>query len=100
MLPIQTTSLEGVSLRTQMSALGQKQTDAVQNAMSALPPIANAKADIRKRPCPLYHQKRTCAAHTLLSALSQKRTLRDLSGMSAKWCITPHTSYRGRPRSN
>jgi hypothetical protein len=32
-----------------MSALGQKQTCAVQNVMSALPPIATAKADFRKR---------------------------------------------------
>ena len=30
-----------------MSALGQKPTYAVQNGMSALPPIATAKADIR-----------------------------------------------------
>jgi len=30
-----------------MSALGQKQTYAVQNGMSALPPIATAKADSR-----------------------------------------------------
>ena len=29
-----------------MSALGQKQTHAVQQRMSALPPIATAKADI------------------------------------------------------
>jgi hypothetical protein len=29
-----------------MSALGQKQTYALQQAMSALPPIATAKADI------------------------------------------------------
>jgi len=34
-----------------MSALGQKQTHAVQQRMSALPPIATAKADIRKRSC-------------------------------------------------
>ena len=34
-----------------MSALGQKQTYAVQQRMSALPPIATAKADIRKRSC-------------------------------------------------
>jgi hypothetical protein len=33
----------------QMSALGQKRTYAVQNGMSALPPIATAKADSRKR---------------------------------------------------
>jgi len=32
--------------RQQMSALGQKQTCAAQNGMSALPPIATAKADI------------------------------------------------------
>jgi hypothetical protein len=32
-----------------MSALGQKQTCAPQNAMSALPPIATVKADFRKR---------------------------------------------------
>jgi len=31
-----------------MSALGQKQTCAVQNVMSALPPIATAKADMPK----------------------------------------------------
>src|SRR5262245_3270208 len=30
-----------------MSALGQKQTYAVQQSMSALPPIATAKADMR-----------------------------------------------------
>jgi hypothetical protein len=44
-----------------MSALGQKQTCAAQKGMSALPPIATAKADFRKGPCPLYSQERTCA---------------------------------------
>jgi hypothetical protein len=35
-----------------MSALGQKQTYAAQQVMSALPPIATAKADIgSSRPC-------------------------------------------------
>jgi len=58
-----------------MSALGQKQTYALQKAMSALPPIATAKADIRKRSCLLYPQKRTCAVQELMSALGQKRTL-------------------------
>src|SRR5262245_35589601 len=57
-----------------MSALGQKQTHAVQQRMSALPPIATAKADIRKRSCPLYPRKQTCAAHEAMSALGQKRT--------------------------
>jgi hypothetical protein len=33
-----------------MSALGQKRTYAVHKGMSALPPIATAKADIRKTP--------------------------------------------------
>ena len=32
-----------------MSALGQKQTFAVQKAMSALPPIATAKADFLQK---------------------------------------------------
>jgi hypothetical protein len=44
-----------------MSALGQKRTYAAQQVMSALPPIATAKADFRARSCPLYPQKRTCA---------------------------------------
>src|SRR5262249_19617155 len=34
-----------------MSALGQKQTYAAHKGMSALPPIATAKADFRKRSC-------------------------------------------------
>src|SRR5262245_57564128 len=42
--------------------------------MSALPPIATAKADIGKTSCLLYPRKRTCAVHTLMSALGQKRT--------------------------
>ena len=40
----------------------------------ALPPIATAKADARKRSCPLYPHKRTCAVQTRMSALGQKRT--------------------------
>src|SRR5262249_22071662 len=47
--------------RGPMSALGQKRTHAAQQAMSALPPIATAKADIRKRSCLLCPRKRTCA---------------------------------------
>src|SRR5262249_28364691 len=57
-----------------MSALGQKQTYAVQKPMSALPPIATAKADFRKRSCLLYPRKRTCAVRLAMSALGQKRT--------------------------
>src|SRR5262249_12456177 len=58
----------------QMSALGQKRTFAVQNLMSALPPIATAKADFRKSSCLLYPRKRTCAVQLGMSALGQKRT--------------------------
>src|SRR5215467_6384925 len=57
-----------------MSALGQKQTCALQNVMSALPPIATAKADFRRRSCPLYPRKRTCAVQLGMSALGQQRT--------------------------
>src|SRR4029434_7369066 len=45
-----------------MSALGQKRTYALQQAMSALHPIATAKADMRKRSCPLCPQADMCSA--------------------------------------
>src|SRR5262249_49102564 len=61
-----------------MSALGQKQTYALQKAMSALPPMATAKADSRKRLCLLYPRKRTLALHLRRSALGQKQTSRHL----------------------
>ena len=57
-----------------MSALGHKQTCASQKAMSALPPIATAKADILNRLCLLSPQKRTCAVQGHMSAMGQKRT--------------------------
>src|SRR4029434_5537774 len=60
--------------RGPMSALGQKQTCAPQKAMSALPPIATAKADFRIRSCLLYPRKRTCAVQLRMSAMGQKRT--------------------------
>ena len=56
-----------------MSALGQKPTFAVQKGMSALLPIATAKANFRKRPCLLYPRKRTCAVQLVMSAMGQKR---------------------------
>src|SRR6185437_7238432 len=62
-----------------MSALGDQQTSALQKGMSAIPPIATAKANFRTTPCPLYPRKRTCAAHKLMSALGQKQTCSDLS---------------------
>src|SRR5262245_12569415 len=58
-----------------MSALGHKPTYAPQQGMSALPPIATAKADMPKWSCLLYPQKRTCAVHYPMSALGHKRTL-------------------------
>jgi hypothetical protein len=54
-----------------MSALGHKQTYAVHNGMSALPPTATAKADMRKWSCLLYPRKRTFAVHKSMSALGQ-----------------------------
>src|SRR5215475_5543134 len=64
----------GILRRGMMSALGQKQTYAVQHGMSALLPIATAKADSRKRSCLLYPRKQTLAVRTPMSALGQKRT--------------------------
>jgi hypothetical protein len=49
---------------------GHKRTFAV----SALLPIATAKADSCKSPCPLYPQKQTFAVQLGMSALGQKRT--------------------------
>src|SRR5262249_10065979 len=57
-----------------MSALGHKQTFAMQKAMSAFPPIATAKADSSNRSCLLYPRKRTCAPQLGMSALGHKRT--------------------------
>jgi hypothetical protein len=47
---------------------------ALQKVMSALQPIATAKADLRKTPCLLYPRKRTCAVQLAMSAKGQKRT--------------------------
>src|SRR5215475_234448 len=63
-----------------MSALGQKQTYAVHQPMSALPPIATAKADIRTRSCLLCPRKRTCAVQRRMSAKGHKR-------------LCPHSDY-------
>src|SRR5215510_10742662 len=78
-------------LGVQMSALGHKRTFAMHKLMSALPPIATAKADIRKRSCPLYTRKRTCALQLQMSALGQKRTSRALFDD----LISPRKEFRG-----
>ena len=62
---------EGLDGRDTMSALGHKRTCALQQAMSALPPIATAKANSRKRSCLLYPRKRTCALRSPMSAKGQ-----------------------------
>src|SRR5262245_13122618 len=63
-----------VTANGQMSALGQKPTYVVQKSMSALHPIATAKADIGVLSCPLYPRKRTHAAQQRMSAKGHKRT--------------------------
>jgi len=80
-----------------MSALGQKQTHAVQQRMSALPPIPTEKADIRKRSCQLYPRKRTFNAliNSLGSSVPSRRirpSLKDISTASR-----PETLY-SQPR--
>jgi hypothetical protein len=66
-----------------MSALGQRQTYAVQQVMFALPPIGSAKADSPKRSCPHLPRKRTCAVQEGMSALPPKATWNAFSPMSA-----------------
>src|SRR5262245_31651701 len=43
--------------------------------MSAIPPIATAKADLRKQSCLLYPRKRTCTVQNRMSATGHKQTL-------------------------
>jgi hypothetical protein len=57
------------AILARMSALGQKQTYAVHQPMSALPPIATAKADFRQTPCLLYPRKRALTAW-IITAMS------------------------------
>jgi hypothetical protein len=59
-----------------MSALGHKQTYALQKAMSAITPIATAKADIGRLSCLLYPRKRTCTVQSEMSAKGHKRTFK------------------------
>src|SRR5262245_61966855 len=54
-----------------MSALGQKLTYAAHNGMSALLPIATAKADIGKPSCLFYPRKRTLTGAIGMSAKCQ-----------------------------
>src|SRR5262245_61235093 len=81
-----------------MSALGQKQTFALHQPMSALPPITTANADFPQKSCPLYPRKRrrlrfsACplwanSGHgsvflRFMSALMQARRCRQISNQS------------------
>src|SRR5262245_31346593 len=51
--------------------------------MSALPPIATAKADFRKRSCLLCSRKRTDAAQNEMSATGQLRSYKTKTNWSA-----------------
>src|SRR5262245_12873135 len=57
--------------------------------MSALPPIATAKADIRKRSCLLYSRKRTCTVQEAMSASGQKRTFAECRNgkTTSRWSL-------------
>ena len=57
--------------------------------MSALPRIATAKADSRKRSCLLYPRKRTCAVQRGMSALGQKRA-HAVQQNDTRWCLLDH----------
>jgi hypothetical protein len=77
-----------------MSALGQKQTYAVQNGMSALLPIATAKADSRERLCPVCPRKRHQMRHMEcpLRAKSGHRLDRTLN-VKTPSCRLPHVRF-------
>jgi len=72
-----------------MSALGHKHKCAVHQPMSALLPIATAKADMCQWSCPLYPRKRTFVATAGMSAKGQKRTLSLYSITSSTMESTP-----------
>ena len=60
--------------------------------MSALPPIATAKADIRNSPCLLYPRKRTCAVQLGMSALGHVWTAPSWQGLASRlqhWSVQP-----------
>ena len=80
-----------------MSALGQKRTYAVENGMSALRPIATAKATSRKRSCPLYPQKRTCAVFIRLFKNRLTRNLNEPTASAHQLAIISGTRQGRSP---
>ena len=75
-----------------MSALGQEQTYASQKAMSALPPIATAKADLPQWSCPLTPESGhvQCKLKCLLRAISglTQRSKNDRYSMTSSAAIS------------
>src|SRR5262245_51674501 len=76
---------EVYQIKAAMSALGQKQTCAVHQSMSALPPIATAKADSRARSCPLYPRKETSPSVIGISAKYTSRQRAKFVRRQTKW---------------
>src|SRR5262245_5611097 len=70
-----TAQMSALPLKADMCTARGHVRYALPQAMSALPPIATAKADIPKRSCLLYPRKQTCAVQKGMSALRQKPTL-------------------------
>jgi hypothetical protein len=61
-----------------MSALGHKPTYAVQNGMSALPPMPRKRTSANAHVCSTP-RKRTCAVQLAMSAKGQKRTYQEIT---------------------
>jgi hypothetical protein len=82
--------LKASTLRPPMSALGQRQTCALQNAMSALPPIETTKAKFRKSPCPLYHQntESSPASSHIYSRVNSNEIVNEQSAMKVITALT------------
>src|SRR5262249_20790802 len=66
----------------------------MQKAMSALPPIATAKADIRKRSCPLYPRKQTFVV------AGRHGNLRSTQGLDADHAVQLGMSALGHKRTH
>ena len=70
--------LKASTLRPPMSALGQKQTYAAQQVMSALPPIAAAKADTPQMVMSALHPKAdmcSAARHVRFGPIADTRAV-------------------------
>ena len=71
-----------------MSALGQKRTCAVQKAMSAFPPIATAKADLRTRLLSVFTPESghvQCDSQCPLSPIADRNDVGETATASINW---------------